>query len=125
METISSFTARVITGAGRGKQMGVPTLNLALTDVPADFDQGIYACYAIIQGQKLRGAMHYGPRPVFQDDTACEIHLLDLSLARTPETVTVHVVEHLRDVADFPSPEALKRQIDEDIRRCKDILGAG
>ena len=119
-----TFTATVIPGSHRGKGMGTPTLNLNLDDVPIDMQEGIYACFVIVDNKKLNAAMHYGPRPVHKDSRSCEVHALDTLIQNTPETVTVEVIEYLRPVADFPSEDALKLQIADDIKRARGILSA-
>lgn len=123
MEALS-FEAQVITGAGRGKDMGVPTLNVDLNDVPETLEEGIYACWATVleTGESYMGAMHYGPRPVFEDDESCEVHLIDQVLEYAPDMIEITVVHRLRDIQNFPSTEALMLQIQEDIKACKDVL---
>lgn len=138
------FTARVITGSGRGKGLGTPTLNLDLRDVPTEMQKGIYACWVKLPSasEKLpvgsatknilatpslatgnyAAALHFGPRPVFKDTVTCEVHLLDTTLPSPPASVTVTLVERLRDVRDFPSPEVLKEEIARDIERCRVVL---
>lgn len=120
------FAASAITGAGRGREYGIPTVNINLASVPEELPEGIFACFVEIEGDARRymGAMHYGPRPVFRDSRACEIHLLDARLPALPSTVKVTVVERLRAVENFPSVEALKEQILRDIERCRGILGS-
>jgi riboflavin kinase/FMN adenylyltransferase len=119
------FTGRVIRGAGRGRIIGTPTINLDLHDVPATLEQGIYACLIDIPGSdqnEWKAAVHFGPRPVFDDDVAFEVHLLDTKLPEPPPSLHVHVIAYLRDVRNFPSVEALQAQIFEDIRQTRDIL---
>ncbi len=118
MEQSLTFTARVISGAGRGKRLGTPTMNMNLADVPHDLAEGIYVCRT--DGESA--VMHYGPRPVFRDTTSCEVHLLDRVLERAPDTIIVEVIHKLRDVRDFPSPEALMAQIADDIAQARGIL---
>lgn len=128
-----TFEAHVITGSGRGRELRVPTLNLDLRDVPQDLPEGIYACYVHWETRNQKpatnkpgyaAAMHYGPRPVFEDSTACEVHLIDTVLETTPETVTIDVVERLREVQNFPSQEKLIEQMQRDIEQCRSILAS-
>ena len=111
-------------GAGRGKQIGVPTLNLDLAGMPAGFAEGVYACAAWLDDNPmpLRGAMHYGPRPVFNDSVACEVYLLDGAPPAEVTMVKVEAIERLRGIENFPGPEALVEQIQEDVRRTDEIL---
>lgn len=122
MQPISVFLARLVAGRGRGRTLGTPTLNCDLADVPADLPDGIYACVAVLDGTPAGAAMHLGPRPVFRDTRTCEVHLLDRTVDAPPERMEVRVMERLRDVRDFPSPEDLQRQIADDIRRTRAIL---
>lgn len=127
---MNMFTANVILGAGRGKGLGTPTLNLRLEDIPASLGEGIYACTISVeeratsneQRANLPAVAHYGPRPVFNDSRSFEVHVLDVALGPPPQTVTVEIVARLRDVADFLSEEALKAQIAEDIESARTMF---
>ena len=117
-----TFDARVITGSGRGKTLGTPTLNVDLSDVPESLEEGVYACFAMVDGVREQGALHYGPRPVFHDSVSCEVHLLDRIVATPPPRLTIEIVQYLREVRDFSSPEALREQIARDIEQTRGIL---
>lgn len=120
------FEARVITGSGRGKRLQVPTINVELADLPTDMQEGIYACSVALLPDTADhpASMHFGPRPVFHDSPTCEVHLLDQTIEKAPDRVRIEVIEHLRPVQDFPSPEALLRQIADDNKRARAILNA-
>ena len=71
------YTAHVITGAGRGKGLGFPTVNL---EIPPQLTiaEGIYAVDVEVAGARYKGAMHFGPIPVFNDPKpSLEIFILD------------------------------------------------
>lgn len=122
MELPITFTASAITGAGRGKKMGVPTINVDLSAVPLELQDGIYACSVQLFGKNYMGAMHYGPRPVFDNSRACEVHLIDTSVDIQPSSVEITVVQYLREIRDFPSAEDLVAQIEKDIEQCRSAL---
>ena len=109
-------------GSGRGKRLGIPTINLSVGSVPEEFLEGIYACRARLEDEWEPAVMHFGPRPVFKDTPSCEVHLLDRAVSQVPDEMTVEIVAFLRDVRDFPSVEALQEQIAEDIRQARAIL---
>jgi riboflavin kinase / FMN adenylyltransferase len=119
---LQRFLAKVIQGSGRGKRIGSPTINMDLNDVPADMEEGIYACWANIDGTWQAGALHYGPRPVFKDISSCEVYLLDTTVNDVPSTIEIALVAYLRPVLDFPSVEALTRQITEDVTQTRAML---
>ncbi len=118
------FRARVVTGAGRGRKHGRPTLNLDLADVPSTLAEGIYACAAHIDGRTERAVMHFGPRPVFRDSASCEVHLIDTPVKEAPPHMDVTVVSYLREVRDFPSAAAMYVQIASDVEAARAILDA-
>ncbi len=105
------FSAKIIPGHGRGRQLGYPTLNLEL-ESGQEPEPGIYV--ALLEAQEA--AMHVGPRPTFPDaHPSIEIHLLNTDDPQVKEPVLVQVLQRLRDTEKFDSPEALKKQIEQDI----------
>ncbi len=122
--SLITFTGRIVAGTARGRTIGSPTLNVNLSDVPMSLHEGIYACFVTIDASvsPLPAVMHYGPRPVFAEPLSCEVHLLDLQLPSPPASLTINVIAFIRDVSDFPSKEALREQIQSDIRSARAIL---
>ncbi|HEY3280176.1 MAG TPA: bifunctional riboflavin kinase/FAD synthetase [Gemmatimonadales bacterium] len=113
---------QVVQGAGRGRTIGVPTINLAPPDprklLPPD---GVYAAWVTIggrgtgEGGRVGGMMNQGPRPTFREaERTLEIHLFDFAGDLYGETVWVEWVRRLRDVQTFPSREALVAQLERD-----------
>ena len=117
-------TGVVERGAGRGRTIGVPTLNLAPPDprklLPPD---GVYAVRVNWRGASYGGMMNQGPRPTFGITArALEIHLFDFAGELYGETVTVEWVRRLRDVQTFASREALVEQLGRDAVAARAIL---
>jgi riboflavin kinase/FMN adenylyltransferase len=119
-----AVTGRVEQGAGRGRQLGVPTANVALPDarklLPPD---GVYAVWVTIGGQgkasggRVGGVMNQGSRPTFGvAERGLEVHLLDFAGELVGETLTIAWVRRLRDVRTFPSRDALVAQIAADLQ---------
>jgi len=107
---------RVVPGAGRGRTIGVPTINLAPPDtrklLPPD---GVYAVWVWWRGTRYGGMMNQGPRPTFAEPgRTLEVHLFDFAGELYGETVRVEWVERLRDVQAFPSRDALVAQLERD-----------
>jgi riboflavin kinase/FMN adenylyltransferase len=113
------FTSKRITGKGRGKFVGFPTINL---EVPPDFDlaDGIYAVRVTITGTRFRGALHWGPIPTFEEPAkSLEVYVLgvgDNELSHADlSAITIEPVVRLRNISKFATIEALTRQIELDI----------
>lgn len=122
VESITINAARVIHGSSRGKKLGVPTINIDPSSVPTELRHGIYACRLMIGNDEYKGAMHYGPRPVFKDSDSCEVHVLDTMIDKVPPTISIDVVAWIRAVQDFPTVEALMQQIEQDIKTVRATL---
>jgi riboflavin kinase/FMN adenylyltransferase len=103
-------------GAGRGRQLGVPTVNL--TDVPAQKllpPDGVYAVEVEWRDGRAGGMMHQGPRPTFADGRrALEANLFDFEGDLYGEWVRITWVKRLRDVERFASVDQLKEQMERD-----------
>ncbi len=120
------FKARIVPGSGKGREQGIPTLNLDLRDIPEDIAEGIYAARVTIEGNVFPAAVHYGPRPVHGLPKSFEAHLL--SNSQTPsikaQAIIVELVKQLREVRDFESEKELKIQIERDIEEVKTIFSS-
>lgn len=109
-------TGAVVRGAGRGRSIGVPTVNLAPPHprklLPPD---GVYAARVAWRGGVHGAMVNLGARPTFGEQArALEAHLFDFAGELYGETVTVDFVRRLRDVVRFDSAEALRRQLETD-----------
>lgn len=118
------FSAHVISGSGRGKLIGTPTINIDLSDVPHNVEEGIYAGWAKLDDSWQMAAIHYGPRPVFKDTLSFELYLLDIMVSNPPKTLEITLIERLREVRDFPKKDDLMLQISTDVEKTRAILSA-
>jgi riboflavin kinase/FMN adenylyltransferase len=111
-----SCVGEVVSGAGRGTDLGYPTVNLQLQDHRKLLPPvGVYAVLAEWAGGRAGGMMHLGPRPTFDDASqSLEAHLFAEVGDLYGQQVKVSWIERLRDVQRFDGPEALKRQLDKD-----------
>jgi len=125
-----SVRAVVERGAGRGRTIGVPTINLTSPDarklLPPD---GVYAVRVEVgkrdtrSGKRYGGMMNKGSRPTFGVHArGLEIHLFDFSGDLYDQVVTVEWVRRLRDTQTFPSRQALVAQIERDAVAARAIL---
>ena len=117
----------VVTGDQRGRTLGVPTANVQV-DRELLPKLGVYASYAVLDdGARFLSVTNVGLRPTFTvGDTAVrfEAHLFDFSGDLYGRTLRLELVTHLREERRFPSVEALKVQIHQDIAAARAALGA-
>ena len=120
-----TLTGRVESGAGRGRNLGFPTANLAIPPalaIPAD---GIYAAHAALErgGDWLPALVYIGTRPTFSEvDRVVEVFLLDFTGDLYGSEVTVRFIERIRGDMTFESPEALTEQMHADEVAARRIL---
>lgn len=114
----------VIRGAGRGREIGVPTANIA-TNNELTPPTGVYATFVTVDGVVHAAVTNIGMRPTFGDvDTpVIEAHLLDADRDLYGATVRLSFVQRLRDERPFPDSDALRAQIDADRRSARRLFG--
>ena len=113
---------RVVHGRGRGREIGVPTANLA-TDNELVPPHGVYATTMTIAGIVRAGITNVGVRPTFgESDVSIETHLLDHDADLYGRNVRLSFVQRLRDERRFPDVDALRAQIDADRRRAERLF---
>ena len=115
-------------GEHRGRAIGFPTANIAYPREKAVPAGGIYACWAMVNGQRYRAAVNVGINPTFTPDKrtmSVEAYLLDFEGDIYGREVTLEFVARLRDELKFDSVDALVMKIREDVETTRRILGTG
>ncbi len=116
----------VVHGDHRGRELGYPTANLALTRhaaVPAD---GVYAGHLVRKdGGRLPAAISIGTNPTFEgSERRVEAFVLDVvQLDVYGEHVALDLSYRLRDTVRFDSVEELLTQMAEDVSRTRELVG--
>jgi riboflavin kinase/FMN adenylyltransferase len=109
-------------GAGRGKGLGFPTVNLPLAP-GQDIAHGIYAMRVEHKGKRYHGAGYVGPRPTFGGgQPVIEVYLLNFDGDLYGEEIEVEFVTHLRADATFANGEELAAQMRDDCRKAQALL---
>jgi riboflavin kinase/FMN adenylyltransferase len=118
-----SLSGVVERGAGRGRTIGIPTLNLVPPPRKLLPPDGVYAVRVAVGSGRYGGMMNQGSRPTFGVTArGLEIHLFDFAGDVYGERVRVEWVRRLRDVRTFPSREALVAQLEHDRAAARDSL---
>ena len=107
----------VVAGEGVGHKQTVPTLNLAPVEQQLP-QNGVYITQTRL-GDKLHPSVtNVGHKPTFgPHPVTVESYLLDFSGNASAGSMEVDFLYRLRDEIKFPNPEALKKQIQNDVRR--------
>ena len=119
------LSGEVIHGDGRGRQLGVPTANLAVWDDHAIPKPGVYICKAY-RGSDTWGAVtNVGFRPTFENQPEkplIEAYLLDFDQDFYGQTLELDFLHRLRDEVRFPDIQSLIDQMHVDIEQSRAYL---
>ena len=111
----------VVSGSGRGHELGFPTANLA-PEGDVLVPHGVYAADAALTAPergRFRAVVHHGPRPTFGDSPSLEVHLMGFS--GEVSRLRVRFRSYLREVRAFSGPESLRRQLARDVARAREL----
>lgn len=115
-------------GAARGAKLGFPTANVDGVDtlVPGP---GVYAGRAIVGpqfgGAAWPAAINIGPNPTFGEQALkIEVHLIGFHGNLYGTLLEVDFVAPLREVKKFDGVDVLKAQLQQDIKRTKELVAA-
>jgi len=121
-----AITGPVMHGDGRGHRLNLPTANIEVPPGKVPPANGIYACWASVDGQQYQAATNVGVRPTFTPDLPVpiiEAHLLGFDHDLYGQQIKLEFVEYLRPEVKYVSVDALLEQIHADIARTREILG--
>lgn len=113
-----AVTGTVLHGRGVGHTLGFPTANIDLSQTRKMLPkEGVYA----VRIGNHTGMANLGKAPTFGvEKPLLEVHLLDFNGDLYGQTITVEFVHRLRDIVQFQTPEALKAQLQIDLKACRE-----
>ena len=104
-----------------GRTLSFPTANILYPKDKFPLKIGVYETRVFVDGKEYKAITNYGARPTFGNETVLtETYLDGFSGDLYGKTLTVSFVRYLRDVQKFNGEEALKKQLQEDIRRVRE-----
>jgi riboflavin kinase/FMN adenylyltransferase len=113
----------VIRGHGRGRTIGVPTMNLDVRDqlVPAE---GVYVGRCTIDSKTYPAAVSIGTTPTFGDGRLqVEAHLIGFNGDLYDRTVEIEMIDWVREQIRFQGVDRLKEQLARDFARVQGRVG--
>jgi len=115
-------SGEVIHGAKRGRDLGFPTANIALSP-SCGLKHGIYAVRVGIAGKRHDGVANFGIRPMFDAGAPLlEVHLFGFDGDLYGQLIDVAFIGWIRHEQTFDSVDALKRQIAADVAQAREVL---
>jgi riboflavin kinase/FMN adenylyltransferase len=120
-----SLAATVVQGDQLGRKLGFPTANLDVNGMVVP-PNGVYAVRAHVGDRWFRAVLNIGMRPTVSSavpELRVEAHLLGFKEEIYGQEMEITFVERLRDEQKFPSLDALKEQISEDVHSAERLFG--
>jgi riboflavin kinase/FMN adenylyltransferase len=120
----------VVRGEQRGRELGFPTANVPTDQMAtAGLPDGVYAGWLrrLDTGEVYPAAISVGTNPTFDGvrERRVESYVLDRTdLELYGVEVEVSFVERLRGMVAFESVDKLVDQMNDDVRRARELLGA-
>jgi riboflavin kinase/FMN adenylyltransferase len=112
-------------GDGRGKELGFPTANVPVDDDYAVPPDGVYAGFAVVDGERHQAAISVGTNPTFGGvERRVESFVLDRpgGIELYDVEIRVEFIQRLRGMEAFDSVEALIAQMHDDVAEAREVL---
>ncbi len=114
------MAGKVQYGAQKGRTIGFPTANLALKRVHPPIKGVFQVEVEGLATESVPGVANLGTRPTVDGlKTLLEVHLFDFSETIYGKSIKVIFKHKIRDEKKFDSFDALKQQIQQDVRTAK------
>jgi riboflavin kinase/FMN adenylyltransferase len=119
------FSGIVVKGKQLGRTIGFPTANIKINEdyklIPKN---GVYIIKSNYDKKTIFGLMNIGTRPTVEGtNQTIEVFFLDFDKDIYDETLTIEIIEFIRNEQKFDSLEELKKQIENDkIKSIEHIL---
>lgn len=114
----------VVRGEGRGRQIGVPTANVATKPTVQLPAIGVYAGTVVVGRERHDAVINVGRRPTFEaDGITVEAHLIDWDGDLYGRSLDVELRHRLRGEVKFAGIDELVAQIRRDIEAARALFG--
>ena len=118
------LTGTVISGRKLGRTIGIPTANLNLPEGLLIPRLGVYACLAVIDGEKHPAVTNIGTRPTVEGHhITVEPWILDFDGDLYGKTLTLEFYKFLRPEQKFPDLAALQAEIRKNGEETRNFFG--
>lgn len=112
-----TFTAPVMHGDARGRELGFPTANQEYPKELVKLKFGVYISRVTIDGKQYDAITNVGVRPTYKTDTVgCETYIKDFSANIYGKEITTELLRFVREERKFSSIDELKNAILNDVK---------
>lgn len=120
-----SITGIVEHGNSIGRENDTPTMNVRFNEEKMTPPDGVYMTRVKILDRMYNSISNLGSAPTFKrDNQVLEVHVFDFNESVYNTIVEVYFYKRIRDIKRFDNPNALYKQITEDINETKNYFRA-
>ncbi|MCM1265519.1 MAG: bifunctional riboflavin kinase/FAD synthetase [Candidatus Gastranaerophilales bacterium] len=115
------ISGKVIEGNKIGRTIGFPTANIDYPVRMAEIPFGVYSALVNVNGKSYKGVLNYGIKPSIKEENkkpVAEVHILGFNEDIYGEIIEVSLIDMIRKEMKFNSVGDLKKQIEEDVKKC-------
>lgn len=106
---------KVVRGRGDGRKFGYPTANLGILKQKLLPAFGVYKTITEVEGKAYASLTNVGGQPTFDiEKPTIETLIMNFEGNIYGKDIVINFVRRIRGIRKFPSPEALKEQIEKD-----------
>ncbi len=118
-----SIEGVIIHGDKIGRTLNFPTANLKVDHEKLIPQNGVYLFQTIYHTKHYYGLVNIGTRPTLQEkENRIEAFLFDFNQEIYDEKLKIEFLKKIRDEEKFDSIDALKKQIESDYQKAKEII---
>ncbi len=118
---MNKIVGKVIHGNGNGKKVGMPTANIDIKEVDTNIEYGVYGAIVYVKQKKYLGVCNIGNRPTIDDLKTIEVNIIDFDEDIYDQEIEIDLIMKLRDIKKFDNLNEVKKQVDKDIKKVREI----
>ena len=112
------LSGNVVHGDKMGRTINYPTANIKVDRNKLIPKAGVYLVKIIFQSEDFFGMLNIGV-----ETNKIEVHVFNFLKDIYGQKITIKLINRLRDGVNFKNSQALKKQLQNDEKKCKAILG--
>ncbi len=115
-EVLCRLTGPVVRGKGKGRTVGMPTVNLGITAETKLPPLGVYATLVYLGEETFMGVTNVGTRPSVDNEERITVEtlILDFSGDVYDQEITVEFCHYIRPIRKMESLKAVQLQVEKD-----------
>ncbi|NLB10206.1 MAG: hypothetical protein GX834_03965 [Clostridiaceae bacterium] len=123
---LCTLHGEVVHGKGKGNKQNMPTANIDAYNCGDLPELGVYASLITVDKERYIGVTNIGYRPSVDDEDiiTVETHIMGFDRNIYGQEIMVELYHFLRPTRQFDSLYEVKKQVDQDLTRTKELFNS-